>query len=153
MLHHNNGPLVSLSVAIAISVASVILLCSASLAQESTELEFILSCNPIQNFPGADGVHIHFDPPHIPEMKLLLIGAIRFYQLFISPQDMPACNFVPSCSQFGAEVIRRLGILRGILLTSDRLQRCNSMSISRYHTDYKSGKLVDPVQIYAEILR
>jgi hypothetical protein len=59
-----------------ISVASVILLCSASLAQESTELGFILSRNPIQNFPKADGVHIHFDPPHVPEMKLLLIGAI-----------------------------------------------------------------------------
>jgi putative membrane protein insertion efficiency factor len=151
MPYQDNGAWVSL--AVMIIVARAVLSCSASFAQEPTELAFILSCNPIQNVPGGDRVRAHFDLSHIPGIKLLLIGAIRFYQLFISPQDMPACNFVPSCSQFGAEAIRRLGILRGILLTSDRLQRCNSMSTSRYHTDYKSGKLVDPVRLYAEILR
>ena len=49
--------------------------------------------------------------------------------------------------------ISQFGVLRGILLTSDRLQRCNSMSISRYQRDHKSGRLVDPVRIYAEIIR
>ena len=120
-------------------------------AQESTELTFILSCNPMQN-PGADSVRAHSGPSQRGP-KLLFIGAIRFYQKFISTQDMPACNFVPSCSQFGAESLRRLGVFRGILLTSDRLQRCNSMSVSRYQIDHKSGKLVDPVEIYGEILR
>ena len=86
-------------------------------------------------------------------MRQLLKGAIRFYQLFISSQDMPVCNFVPSCSQFSAEAIERLGILRGILLTSDRLQRCNGMSRSRYQMDYVSGKLIDPIQIYCEMPR
>jgi putative membrane protein insertion efficiency factor len=143
----------SLAVLMLVSIASASLPCSASFAQESTELAFILSCNPIGDVSGADGFCAHFDSSHASEIELFFTGAIRFYQLFISPQDMPSCNFVPSCSQFGAEAIRRLGILRGILLTSDRLQRCNSMSISRYQTDYKSGKLVDPVQIYAEILR
>jgi len=152
MSHQDNGTRVFLA-AMVVGVASTILSCSASFAQELTELAFILSCNPIQDIPGADRVRAHFDLSHVPGTKLLLIGAIRFYQLFISPQDMPACNFVPSCSQFGAEAIKRLGILRGILLTSDRLQRCNSMSTSRYHTDQKSGKLVDPVRLYAEILQ
>jgi len=177
MSHQNNGARASLLAVITISVAGTALSCSASFAQESTELAFILSCNPIGDAPRVDRARAHFEPFHVrgikqippapfykggvrglslfPKggIKLLLIGAIRFYQLFISPQDMPACNFVTSCSQFGAEAIRRLGVVRGILLTSDRLQRCNSMSVSRYHTDYKSGKFVDPVQVYVEMLR
>ena len=127
--------------------------CRASFVQESTELAFILSCNPIQNVHEADHTHARPDLSHIPGIKPLFIGAIRFYQRFISPQDLPACNFVPSCSQFSAKAIGQLGALRGILLTSDRLQRCNSMSTSRYEVDYKSGMLADPVEIYSEPLQ
>ncbi len=127
--------------------------CRASSDQVSTELEFILSCNPIQNVHRASVVRGRSELFGVSEVKLLFIGAIRFYQRFISTQDMPSCNFVPSCSQFGAESIGQLGIIRGVLLTSDRLQRCNSMSISRYQRDHRSGKLIDPVQIYSEIIR
>lgn len=130
---------------------SITLSCRASSVEKPTELDFILSCNPIRDVPRAG--RERFDLSGVSEVKMLLIGSIRFYQRFISTQDMPSCNFVPSCSQFGAESIGRLGIFRGILLTSDRLQRCNSMSISRYQRDHKSGKLIDPVQIYAEIIR
>ncbi len=126
---------------------------SASFDQGSTELAFILSANPIQNVPGYHHPHANFDIFGDSGVKILLVGAIRFYQLFISSQDMPVCNFVPSCSQFGMEAIRELGVVYGILLTADRLQRCNSMSTSRYDTDYKSGKLVDPVRLYREMLR
>jgi putative membrane protein insertion efficiency factor len=132
---------------------SAILPCRASSAQESTELGFILSYNPIQDIPGAERARNHSDFLRAPGVKLLFIGVIRFYQMFISTQDEPVCNFIPSCSQFGVEAIEQLGIIRGILLTSDRLQRCNGMSTSRYQTDYSSGKFIDPVRIYAEILR
>lgn len=148
MLHRDSSAeLVVIGIAI---VLSSILPCRASSAQGSTELAFILSCNPIRDVTRVDRARAHYNLPRAPGIKLLLIGAIRFYQLFISPQDTPVCNFVPSCSQFGAEAIGRLGVLRGILLTSDRLQRCNGMSTSRYQIDYRSGKLVDPVQLYAE---
>ena len=125
--------------------------CHALSAQKPTELEFILSCNPIQSVPKAARTHITF--PNTIGIKSLMIGAIRFYQLFVSPQDTPVCNFLPTCSEFGVQSIRELGIIQGILLTSDRLQRCNGMSTSRYRTDLKSGKFIDPIQIYAEILR
>jgi putative membrane protein insertion efficiency factor len=134
-------------------VAVVSAVCPALSAKESSELDFILSCNPIQDAPRSDRGNGGLGLSGTSEVKLLLIGAIRFYQRFISTQDAPACNFVPSCSQFGAESIGQLGALRGILLTSDRLQRCNSMSISRYQMDHRSGKLVDPVRIYTEIIR
>ena len=124
--------------------------CRSSSAQESTELGFILSCNPIEIAPEAAKARVHLSTPGV---KTLLVGAIRFYQLFISTQDAPSCNFVPSCSRFGVETIRRLGVIRGILLTSDRLQRCNSVSTSRYQIDHISGRLMDPAQFYQEMLK
>lgn len=126
--------------------------CRTSSGQESTELAFILSCNPVQNAREANHTHARPDLSHIPGIKSLFTGAIRFYQLFISPQDLPICNFVPSCSQFSAKAMGQLGAFRGLLLTSDRLQRCNGMSTSCYEVDYKSGMLADPVQTYSEHL-
>jgi len=119
-----------------------------SLDGGSSELGFILSNNPIQDVPKTKKYsHINILSP-----KGLLSGTIRFYQLFISTQDIPVCNFTPSCSQFGIDALREFGIIRGILLTSDRLQRCNGTSASYYKLDYGSGKFVDPVQIYSDLL-
>ena len=142
------------SLAVSIAVAFCTLLpCSISPAQEPTELEFILSCNPLDSFPEGESVRSRSDVTHSFGIESLFKGAIRFYQVFISSQDMPVCNFVPSCSQFGAEAISRLGIVRGVLLASDRLQRCNGVSTSRYRIDYSSGRLMDPIQTYCEMIR
>ena len=127
---------------------STALPCRAS--SEPTELEFILSCNPIESHPKAANASVHLSTPGV---RTLFVGAIRFYQVFISTQDAPSCNFVPSCSSFGVETIKRLGVIRGVLLTSDRLQRCNGVSTSRYQVDYRSGRLMDPVRLYQEMLR
>jgi putative component of membrane protein insertase Oxa1/YidC/SpoIIIJ protein YidD len=131
-------------------VFCALLPCRIMHAQEPTELEFILSCNPLDSVPEGKRV---CSGSGISDIGSLLKGAIRFYQVFISSQDMPVCNFVPSCSQFGAEAISRLGVVRGILLTSDRLQRCNGVSTSRYQIDYNSGRFIDPIQTYCEMLR
>ena len=53
-----------------------------------------------------------------------LIATIRFYQKGISPLTPPACRFVPSCSQYGAEAIERYGAARGGWLLLRRLARC-----------------------------
>ena len=132
---------------------STTLLCRASSLREATELDFILSCNPIQDVPKAhhaDAIST-FSDSHGP--KRLFVGAIRFYQRFISTQDAPACNFTPSCSQFGVESFRNFDFLRAILLTSDRLQRCNGVSTSPYSLDPISGRFKDPIQTYCELLQ
>ena len=133
-----------------IMISMIALPCGLSFAQGMTELAFILSSNPIQDTSSSRRAHSDLFADS--GVKTLFVGAIRFYQLFISPQDTPVCNFVPSCSQFGVESIKRLGVIYGVLLTSDRLQRCNSMSNARYQIDHKSGLLADPLQIYCEIL-
>ncbi|MGB9595562.1 MAG: membrane protein insertion efficiency factor YidD [Candidatus Poribacteria bacterium] len=121
-----------------------------SFAKDSTsELDFILSQNPISNQLTTQKKDIDnkpFKPSDI------FIGMIRFYQLFISTQDMPVCNFTPSCSQFGVDSLRKFGIIKGILLTSDRLQRCNGCSAPYYQIDYQTGKYIDPVQRYIYLL-
>lgn len=52
-------------------------------------------------------------------------GAIRFYQLALSPLVGPACRFYPSCSQYALEAVSRFGVLRGGWLAARRLGRCH----------------------------
>ncbi|MGQ9609272.1 MAG: membrane protein insertion efficiency factor YidD [bacterium] len=114
-----------------------------------SELDFIISSNSL--FSETKQKKSDFYKQNIFKPKNLFIGMIRFYQIFISTQDIPVCNFTPSCSQFGIESIQEFGIIRGILMTSDRLQRCNGMSTSRYQIDHVTGKLIDPVKLYSNL--
>jgi uncharacterized protein len=52
-------------------------------------------------------------------------GAIRFYQLALSPLVGPACRFYPSCSQYALLAIERFGVLHGTYLAARRLARCH----------------------------
>lgn len=58
-------------------------------------------------------------------MRSLVKGAIRFYQLALSPLVGPACRFHPSCSQYALEAVSRFGVLRGGWLAVRRLARCH----------------------------
>lgn len=55
----------------------------------------------------------------------ILIGIIRFYQCAISPLTPPSCRFVPTCSEYGVEAIRKHGALKGGWLTLKRILRCH----------------------------
>jgi putative membrane protein insertion efficiency factor len=57
-------------------------------------------------------------------MGRLFIGAIRLYQLLLSPLLGANCRFTPSCSAYGAEAIRLHGPWRGGWLTLRRIARC-----------------------------
>ena len=58
-------------------------------------------------------------------MRALLIGAIRGYQLALSPLLGPRCRFYPSCSKYALEAVARFGALRGGWLAARRLARCH----------------------------
>jgi len=58
-------------------------------------------------------------------MRRLVRGAIRFYQLALSPLVGPACRFHPTCSQYALEAVSRFGVLRGGWLGVRRLARCH----------------------------
>ena len=50
---------------------------------------------------------------------------IKLYQLIISPWLSSSCRFIPSCSQYGIEAFKRFGPVRGLILTTWRILRCN----------------------------
>jgi putative membrane protein insertion efficiency factor len=59
-----------------------------------------------------------------PAGRVLLLGLLRFYQIFLSPFFGGACKFYPSCSNYAYEAVNRHGIRRGIVLALKRLGRC-----------------------------
>jgi uncharacterized protein len=54
-----------------------------------------------------------------------LIVPIRGYQRFLSPLTPPSCRLHPSCSTYAVESIRTHGPVKGFVLASWRLVRCN----------------------------
>lgn len=68
--------------------------------------------------------------PRRPQVKQalldrLMIGAIRFYQLVISPGLPPSCRFYPSCSEYMLQAIAKYGALKGVWLGVKRIARCH----------------------------
>ena len=58
-------------------------------------------------------------------MRRLLVGAIRLYQLLLSPLLPAHCRFQPTCSQYAIDAIRRYGVGQGLWLAVRRVVRCH----------------------------
>lgn len=55
----------------------------------------------------------------------ILLYLVRFYQRYLSCVLPPACRFVPSCSNYAAEVLQRKHLLSGLWLIFRRIVKCN----------------------------
>lgn len=53
------------------------------------------------------------------------LGLIAFYRRAVSPLLPPACRYVPTCSAYAEEAIRKYGFARGSWLAARRLARCH----------------------------
>ncbi|MBQ6634393.1 MAG: membrane protein insertion efficiency factor YidD [Ruminococcus sp.] len=62
-------------------------------------------------------------------LSLPAIGLIRFYQKFISPLTPPRCKYYPTCSAYALEAYRKHGLIKGTVLSTWRLLRCNPWSL------------------------
>jgi len=62
----------------------------------------------------------------------LLVGIIKLYQYTLSPFLGRQCRFVPTCSQYGIEAIKKHGALKGSWLAFKRILRCNPWGGSGY---------------------
>lgn len=58
-------------------------------------------------------------------MAKIVLALLRFYQYAISPMTPPSCRYVPSCSQYAVEAVRRYGAWKGGYLAAKRLARCH----------------------------
>jgi len=65
-------------------------------------------------------------------IRLMLVGLIYFYRLFISPLLGTNCRFQPSCSAYAIEAIERHGAVRGSWLTIRRIGKCHPWGKSGY---------------------
>jgi uncharacterized protein len=65
-------------------------------------------------------------------MSRAAIALLRGYQRFISPLLGARCKYYPSCSEYAVQAIGRYGILRGSVLATWRLLRCNPFSHGGY---------------------
>ena len=64
------------------------------------------------------------DRPLNPFQQLALL-LIRTYKITLSPMFAGSCRFLPSCSDYAAEAVRRHGALRGTVMAVRRLARCH----------------------------
>jgi len=51
---------------------------------------------------------------------------VRFYQLCISPfiGGRAACRFIPTCSEYTRQAIKKYGLVRGSFMGMKRVSRC-----------------------------
>jgi uncharacterized protein len=57
--------------------------------------------------------------------KTVIVYALRLYKSLISPTFLPACRFVPTCSEYAVEAVECYGALHGSRMAIWRLLRCH----------------------------
>lgn len=65
-------------------------------------------------------------------MGKLLILLIRFYQVAISPLLGPSCRYIPTCSTYAIQAIRKYGALKGGRMAIARILRCHPLHKGGY---------------------
>jgi putative membrane protein insertion efficiency factor len=80
-----------------------------------------------------------------PGQQILLLP-LRAYQIFVSEHKHYGCQFTPSCSGYSVQAIKDHGAVWGVMMTADRLIRCNPGAKHFYAPVMTDGgrKLHDP---------
>jgi putative membrane protein insertion efficiency factor len=64
--------------------------------------------------------------------KRLVLAVLRGYKKVVSPMLMPACRYVPTCSDYARDAVELHGVMRGMILAVGRLLRCHPFSRGGY---------------------
>lgn len=65
-------------------------------------------------------------------LKAIMLFLIQFYRHAISPLFPPCCRFVPTCSAYALEAVRRYGPFKGGWLAIRRILRCHPFNPGGY---------------------
>jgi putative membrane protein insertion efficiency factor len=60
--------------------------------------------------------------------RRVVTAPIVLYRRFISPAIPNRCRYHPSCSAYALQAVEEFGILRGLVLATWRIARCNPWS-------------------------
>ncbi len=75
--------------------------------------------------------------------KFVVLQLLRAYKWAVSPMFLPACRYVPSCSEYAMEAVERYGALRGGLMSLMRLLRCHPLARGGYDPVVKQNLACD----------
>ena len=64
-------------------------------------------------------------------LSYLLLLPVYFYRGYISPMTPPSCRFVPTCSEYAIEAIKKHGPFKGLYLAVRRILRCHPWARAR----------------------
>ena len=62
----------------------------------------------------------------------VVLAPVMVYQRLISPALPRRCKYEPTCSRYAVQAVREYGILRGLVLATWRVLRCNPLSDGGY---------------------
>jgi putative membrane protein insertion efficiency factor len=65
-------------------------------------------------------------------VRLVLIGLIMLYRYTLSAVMGRTCRYLPTCSDYAEQAIRRHGPWRGLWLGLSRIARCHPWAASGY---------------------
>ncbi|MFH1283517.1 MAG: membrane protein insertion efficiency factor YidD [bacterium] len=77
--------------------------------------------------------------------KLMVKFIFNTYIKYISPADSSRCAYYPTCSKYSQLSIKQCGMLRGTIMSFDRIQRCHYCA---FYGNYpiEHGRLIDLVE-------
>lgn len=62
----------------------------------------------------------------------LLLILVYFYKYCISPMMPAACRYMPTCSEYAVQALKRHGPIKGLYLAIRRILRCHPWGGSGY---------------------
>jgi uncharacterized protein len=100
---------------------------------------FVMRCDesaghrrPADNPSRLDVEEVPTPPAPPTLLARALLAAVRGYQVLLSPLFGGSCRYVPSCSQYTAEALRRHGAVSGAWLGLRRVARCHPFGASGF---------------------
>lgn len=99
--------------------------------EENLSRKFLHTREPTSEKPSDKTDKIDHSNTMSLGLRWTLLIPIVFHRKIITHQDAPSCTFIPSCSAYGYEAIKRHRLL-GILMTADRLLRCHGGNRQNY---------------------
>lgn len=130
-----------MSKSIILVIAVMLLMCSRSASQNAGDVELVRlatikadstatvvkKVRPYTSLTSSKRMLARYNP-----VTLLFSSLMYLYQNVVSSQVNARCLYAPSCSEFSKGCIKQHGLLKGVLLTADRLQRCNRITAMEF---------------------
>ena len=84
-------------------------------------------------------------------VSILFGSSLYVYQNVLSQHFSADCLYDPTCSDFSKQVVKEFGLIKGGLLSFDRLSRCNRIAATGLDPgliDKNSHRFDDPIKRY-----